>query len=63
MYPNNYEKPLDISPFKACESVVDLIYNPLRTKLVTEAKMRGINAVGGLEMLVAAGGSFGFYLV
>ena len=53
MYPNNYQAPLDISHFKACESVVDLIYNPLRTKLVTEAKMQGINAVGGLEMLVA----------
>ena len=53
MYPHNYAAPIEINQFKQCESVVDLIYNPLRTKLVVEAQERGINAVGGLEMLVA----------
>ena len=36
-------------------AVIDVIYNPFRTRLVTAAKKRGINATGGLPMLVAQG--------
>jgi shikimate dehydrogenase len=32
---------------------VDIIYNPTTTKLLAQAKKRGIIAVNGLEMLVA----------
>ena len=38
---------------KALTAVVDLIYNPATTKLLAQAKERGITAVNGLEMLVA----------
>ena len=36
-------------------AVIDVIYNPLRTRLVTAAKRRGLAATGGLPMLVAQG--------
>ena len=53
MYPNNYACPVDISIFDKLEGVVDVIYNPLVTALVYEAKRRGIKATCGLPMLVA----------
>ncbi len=53
MYPNVGESPVDLADFPHLESVVDVIYNPLRTKLVCDAQRRGIPAVGGLYMLVA----------
>jgi shikimate dehydrogenase len=53
MYPDTDCSPLDLRPFTRCESVVDVIYNPLETKLTLQAKQLGMNAVTGLEMLVA----------
>lgn len=53
MYPNNDASPLDLTTFAKCESVLDVIYNPLETKLTAQAKSLGITAVTGLEMLVA----------
>ena len=53
MYPNIIGEPVDIDAFKNCEAVVDAIYNPLRSNLVIKAKSKGINATGGLYMLVA----------
>lgn len=54
MYPDNYaEPPIQLSGFTHLEAVVDAIYNPDSTRLVIEAKKRGIKAVGGLYMLVA----------
>ncbi len=53
MYPNVDASPMDIAPYKALTAVVDLIYNPTTTKLLAQAKERGITAVNGLEMLVA----------
>lgn len=55
MYPHNNESPIDIEPFTKLEAVVDVIYNPLRTKLVLEALERGIKACGGLYMLAGQG--------
>lgn len=52
MYPKLDAMPIDISAFSKLIGVVDAIYNPLRTKLVSEAKKRGIKATGGLYMLV-----------
>ncbi len=52
MYPHTDEVALDISAFKSLKAVIDVVYNPLRTRLVTEAQSRGINATGGLYMLV-----------
>ena len=53
MYPKIGESAIDISDFNKLEGVVDAVYNPLRTALVTSALKRGIKAVGGLYMLVA----------
>ena len=55
MYPNNYESNIDLDKFSNLGVVIDVIFNPLRTKLVLDAKKRGIKAVGGLQMLVAQG--------
>ena len=53
MYPNNGESPLDLSNFPNCKAVVDVIYNPLKTRLLQQAEQLGMKAVNGLEMLVA----------
>lgn len=53
MYPNVDSMPVDIDRFEKLEAIVDVIYNPLCTKLVVEAGKRNIKAVGGLYMLVA----------
>ena len=55
MYPHTEDTPIDISRFPHLEAVVDVIYNPLSTKLVREAQARGLKATGGLYMLVAQG--------
>lgn len=53
MYPKNEETPLDLKWIEGLEGVVDVIFNPLRTNLVLQAKEMGIKAVGGLYMLVS----------
>ncbi len=53
MYPKVDDSPMDIAPYPALNAVVDIIYNPTTTKLLAQAKNRGITAVNGLEMLVA----------
>lgn len=53
MYPNNLDKLIEVSKFKNLKGLVDVIYNPLNTNLVLEAKDLGIKADGGLYMLIA----------
>lgn len=53
MYPDVDASPMDITPYTSLQAVVDIIYNPAATKLLMQAKERGITAVNGLEMLVA----------
>ena len=53
MYPDNGRAVIDITEFKSCRGVIDLIYNPIKTKLVMDAENMGIPAEGGLKMLVA----------
>ncbi len=53
MFPAAEDMPVDIAGFPELRGVVDVIYNPLRTKLVLAAMGRGIPAEGGLYMLVA----------
>lgn len=53
MYPKSDDCPIDLSRFPDLKGVADVVYNPLRTQLILEAEKRGINAAGGLEMLVA----------
>lgn len=53
MYPNNGAAPLCLDGFPQLEGVLDIIFNPARTKLMLDAKNRGLVALGGLRMLVA----------
>ena len=53
MYPHAEDSPICLTDFPSVEGVVDVVYNPLRTALVCEARKRGIAAAGGLYMLVA----------
>ena len=53
MFPNNQNALLDIRPFHHLEGVLDVIYNPLKTKLIIQAEELGIPCSGGLPMLVA----------
>ncbi len=53
MFPNIGDTAIDVSLFPKLKSVTDAVYNPLSSALVTTAKENGINAVGGLYMLVA----------
>ena len=53
MYPHIGESAVNVADFPALQGVVDVVYNPLRTKLVCDAVSAGIPAVGGLYMLVA----------
>ena len=54
MYPHA-EDPLlvDLNKFKKLEAVIDVVYNPLRTRILIGAERLGIKAVSGLYMLVA----------
>lgn len=53
MKPNYLRSAVELDGFPACEGVVDVIYNPLRTKLIMDAEKRGIKHIGGLLMLTA----------
>lgn len=53
MYPKAGVSPISLDMFDSCIGVFDLIYNPLRSKLILEAEDRGIPAYSGLDMLVA----------
>ena len=52
MYPDCESRPIDITPFTELEGVIDVVYNPLATNLVLDARRHGIKAEGGLYMLV-----------
>ena len=53
MHPNNGISPVNLDLFPQLEGVFDLIYNPSRTKLMLDAKQRGLLVINGLWMLVA----------
>lgn len=52
MYPNISASPINLDLFLNCEAVLDVIYNPIKTKLTLQAEELGMKAVNGLEMLV-----------
>lgn len=53
MYPNPDGQAMELSRFGWLEGVLDAVYNPLRTRLVLQARDNGARAQGGLYMLVA----------
>jgi shikimate dehydrogenase len=55
MYPNIDASPVTIKSLKKCKCVVDLIYNPTTTMLLSFANELGIQAVNGFYMLISQG--------
>ena len=54
MFPNNNDNPLiDLSKHPNLSSVIDVVYNPLRSNLLIQAERLGIKAVNGLFMLIS----------
>ncbi len=52
MFPNTDNSPIDLTPYTNLTAVVDIIYNPKKTKLLLQAETMGIPAYNGLWMLV-----------
>lgn len=55
MYPNNGERLIELDKFTRIECVLDLIYNPCKTRLLLDAEELNIPCSNGLAMLVAQG--------
>ncbi len=53
MYPNAGVSPIDLDMFPRLEGVLDIVYNPARTRLLLDAAARNIPCQNGLWMLVA----------
>jgi shikimate dehydrogenase len=53
MYPNNGVSPLTLTQFHKCTGVLDLIFNPSKTRLLLDAEALNIPCMNGLWMLVA----------
>lgn len=56
MYPNhNVEPPIEVNNIVAEQTVMDIIYNPLETELLKQAKLRGAQTIPGTKMLINQG--------
>jgi shikimate dehydrogenase len=55
MSPNTNETPIPARLLESDLVVFDIVYNPVKTKLLTEAESAGAKAISGLEMLVWQG--------
>ena len=53
MFPKNDTAAISLDGFESLQGVVDVVYNPLETKLVRQAKEKGIDGCCGLYMLVS----------
>jgi shikimate dehydrogenase len=52
MHPNTEESVVPKEQLHSDLAVMDIVYNPLETKLITDAKARGLKTVAGVEMFV-----------
>ncbi len=55
MYPNVTETPISLSNLKKQSLVCDIIYNPLETQFLMEARQRGAMVQNGIDMFVYQG--------
>jgi shikimate dehydrogenase len=55
MYPHKDESPIPTAALKGYKYVMDVIYNPLKTKLLKEAEQQGCHILPGLDMFVHQG--------
>lgn len=62
-YPNNLQSIITLADFPGCNAVMDVIYNPFKTRLLLEAEKAGLKHSNGLPMLVAqATAAAGYFL-
>lgn len=54
MYPHVDSAPIDLARLRV-RVVFDMVYYPLETRFLTQARGRGLTVISGLEMLVAQG--------
>jgi shikimate dehydrogenase len=54
MYPHVDNLPFDLARLRV-RVVFDMVYYPLGTRFLNEARRRGLTTISGLEMLVAQG--------
>lgn len=55
MYPNIHQSPVEAAVFGNFRVVMDVIYNPMKTKLLRDAEARGLKTVSGADMFVYQG--------
>jgi len=55
MYPHIDQSPVDSGLLDGCKYVMDVIYNPLKTKLLKDAEHQGCRVLTGLDMFVHQG--------
>lgn len=55
MYPNIRQSPVVKAALSNYETVADVIYNPLMTRLLRDAEAQGCRTISGLEMFVRQG--------
>lgn len=55
MYPKDEGMPCDPAVFPRLEGVIDVVYRPLRTRLIQRAQALGLKTAPGLYMLVSQG--------
>jgi len=57
MYPHEDKSPIDQDLLRSDLPIFDLVYNPIETRLLYEARSIGAPTIGGLNMLVHQGAS------
>jgi 3-dehydroquinate dehydratase/shikimate dehydrogenase len=55
MYPHAGKSPVTAKELKNCKYVMDVIYNPLKTKLLRDAEKQGCRVSSGVDMFVHQG--------
>ncbi|MBT3539285.1 shikimate dehydrogenase [Candidatus Parcubacteria bacterium] len=55
MYPNIDESPVPKELLRSNQTVFDIVYNPVETKLLQHAKDIGAKTISGLDMFIAQG--------
>ncbi len=55
MHPNIQETPLAHYPFQPHQVVFDMVYNPIHTLFIQQAKEKGAHVISGIEMFIGQG--------
>ena len=55
MSPDSGESPVSVELLKDSLIVFDIVYNPIETRLLREAKAAGARTIGGIDMLAWQG--------